>query len=429
MIARRARRAGALIARMPSIALITPIALIAWVALVAPIPIARAEAPGTDAPGASAPATSGESARAGTELRVGGYAQLWWVVIEQVENGLEQPVTRDEAADVASGFSVRRARLEVDGTGRGWRGRLSVRLEGSPPGLMDAYAVVPLRAGWAEIWAGQMKVPSTYEVECSSASLDLMTRSRLSEQITDFALARSPSLVSRLSGMRAYFRDLGVGLKGRLGGARYFAMIGNGLGADAFIGGIESKQEIYANRFGAYFYGLRLAYELPEAGAHRGRPIVSALAIGGHASWNDHPDVVLDDKRTVLDIRRASWSLDARAEVLGRVALTGMVGGGRVADDFDHDGRTDYRYRGGEIKAIARIVPRVLNLGLRYDVFIDETYDSGVEETRRTYTAGLACTCRPGLECRLDYKRNLLESAVAPDLADDSLIFGAQFAF
>ncbi|MCX5736888.1 MAG: hypothetical protein NTZ61_00015, partial [Proteobacteria bacterium] len=75
------------------------------------------------------------------------------------------------------------------------------------------------------------------------------------------------------------------------------------------------------------------------------------------------------------------------------------------------------------------IVPRALNLGLRYDVFIDEMYDSGVEETRRTYTAGIAYAWRPGLECRLDYKRNVLESGVAPDLADDSLILAMQFAY
>jgi hypothetical protein len=412
MTGRRAGRAGALVALSASI-------------LLASRPsVARAELPGV-----GAPAASGDSSPAERALRVGGYAQLWWVALEQVENGLTQPVTHDEAADVASGFSVRRARLEVDGAGRGWHGRLSVRLEGSPPALMDAYAVVPLRAGWAELWAGQMKVPSTYEVDLSSTSLDLMTRSRLSEQITDFALARSPSLASRLSGMHAYFRDLGVGLKGRVGSARYFVMIGNGLGAGAFVGGTESKQEIYANRFGAYFYGMRLAYELLSADARAGRSPVSALAIGGHATWNHHPDAVLDDKRTVLDIRRSSWSLDAQAEIGGRVALTGMVGGGRVADDFDHDGRTDYRYRGGELKAVTRIIPRTLDVGLRYDTFIDEMYDSGVEETRRTYTAGIACTCRPDLVCRIDYKRNVLESAVAPDLADDSLILAAQFVF
>jgi len=47
---------------------------------------------------------------------------------------------------------------------------------------------------------------------------------------------------------------LGMGIKGQLweNKARCFAMIGNGLGANLYIGGKEHKQFIYANGFGEW---------------------------------------------------------------------------------------------------------------------------------------------------------------------------------
>jgi hypothetical protein len=352
----------------------------------------------------------------GVELH--GYAQLWWTIREGAENGLRQPVTQDAAADVASGFLLRRARLAGDFRTAGLTGCLSLRLEGSPPALLDAYAVLPLSGAAAALWAGQMKIPATYEVETPDEALDLTTRSRLADLLPDYALSRSPSLASRLTGIRAYQRDLGVGLKGTLGRFRYFAMVGNGLGANHYIGGPTSRQEVFANSFGAYFYAARVACRLSPV-----------LGVGGHASWNDHPNAVLDDKRTVLDIRRSSWSVDLHASPTGRLQFTAMYGAGQVDDDIDNDGRVDYRYRGWEAKLIAEVLADRLRVGLRYDAFAEESYESGVEGTLHAVTAGLTWTPRAGLRLQADYQRNILAGGADPDLDDDLLVVAGQVAF
>jgi hypothetical protein len=347
-----------------------------------------------------------------------GYAQLWWTVYEGAENGLLQPVTHDRAADHASGFLLRRVRLSGDFRAGPVRGRVALRLEGSPAALLDAYAVLPLRGEAVGLWAGQMKIPSTYEVETPSEALDFATLGHFSEVAADYALSRSPALASRLTGVRSYDRDLGVGLKGALAPLRYFVMVGNGLGANQFIGGPSTRQAIYANAFGAYFYGTRVACR-----------VTPAIELGGHASWNDHPNAVLDDKRTVLDIRRASWSGDLHVAPSRRVELAGMIGGGRVDDDIDSDGRTDYRTRGWEVKALVWILPERLRAGLRYDGFAEEGYESGAEDILHSGTAGLSWFPRAGLRLQVEYRRNILDSDANPDLDDDLFLIAGQTEF
>lgn len=367
--------------------------------------------------GLAAPARAAQPADA-TAVELHGYAQLWWTVYEGAENGLRQPVTQEAAADHASGFLLRRARANGDFRVAGVRGRLGVRLEGSPIALLDAYAIVPLRGEVAELWAGQMKIPSTYEIETPSETLDFATLGRFSEVATDYALSRSPALASRLTGIRSCDRDLGVGVKGAVTTLRYFFMVGNGLGANRFIGGPSTRKEIYANAFGAYFYAARLAW----------RPL-PMIELGGHASWNDHPNAVLDDRRTVLDIRRASASADVHAALAGRFELTAMYGAGRVEDDIDNDGRTDYRYRGWEAKLIAQILPRRLRAGLRYDAFAEESYDNGAEDILHTGTIGAAWFPRAGLRLQAEYQRNELESDTNPDRDDDLFLLTGQIIF
>lgn len=351
-------------------------------------------------------------------LEIHGYAQLWWTVYEGAENGLRQPVTGEAAADHASGFLLRRVRLTGDFRAGPVRGRVGVRLEGSPIALLDAYAVLPLHGRAAALWAGQMKIPSTYEVEMPKEALDFATLSHVSATATDYALSRSPALASKLTGIRTYDRDLGVGVKGAVSALRYFAMIGNGLGANRFVGGPSTRQDVYANSFGAYFYGARLAWR-----------IAPAVEIGGHASWNDHPNAVLDDKRTVVDIRRASGSVDLQVAPTRRLAFTAMLGAGRVGDDIDNDGRTDYRYRGGEVKLLAWLLPDRLRAGLRYDAFADESYENGAEDVLHTGTAGVSWHPGPGLRVQLEFQRNVLDSDANPDLDDDLFLLTGQLEF
>lgn len=367
----------------------------------------------------------------GTRPRVGGYVQPRWTAWEQVENGLRQPVTWDDAADVASGFSLHRARVEADWRRGDLGAHIGVRLEASPVSLSDAYAFLPVWGDRAILYLGQMKIPGTYEIQTSSRELDFLSRSQLSAQLADLALSRSPALSSpRFNGARAFLRDAGVGLKGRVKPlglpARYFLMIGNGLGANRFIGGDEAKQELYANEVGAYFYALRLEVT-PWGGSETPGEVTNALRLGGHASYNHHPNLLLDDKRTVLDLERRSFSADASLTLLERVRLTVLYGGGVVDDDFDHDGKDDYRYRGWELKAMVKLGSG-LEAGVRVDEFTDEYYDNGIEDRRRSITGGLAWRPLPGMRLQLDYKHNTLDSDVDPDLDDDSVILQATVA-
>jgi len=357
-------------------------------------------------------------------LRVHGYVQLWWTLLEEVENGLKQPLSGDEAADVTSGFSLRRARLAGDFTHGSLTGRVAVSLEGSPAGLLEAYLGVPLLDQRIGLWAGQMKIPATYEVSTSSKALDFLTRSQLSEIIADYSLSRSPSTSHpRFYGVRTKMRDLGIAFKGQLLDAQYFLMVSNGLGANRFVGGRERKQEVFTNRPGAHFYGARVEYS-PRL--DRLKPFISSVRAGGHASLNHHPDIVLDDERTVLDIERSSWSADLHVRAVNRLALTGMIAEGVVDDDFDNNGKIDYQYLGWEFKAIADVVPDKFSLGFRYDVYKDEYHENGVEDSRTIYTFGATWTPRADIKLQLNYRYKTLDSQIDPDLDDNALLLGGQ---
>ena len=199
-----------------------------------------------------------------------------------------------------------------------------MRLEGSPPGLLDAFATTPVAGSDLALSMGQFKIPSTYEVALSPGDLDFASRTLFSSVVADYSLSRSPSLASpRFYGVRSHDRDMGLGLKGRLGVGRCALMVGNGLGANRFVGGREAKEAVVANDFGAYFYGLRV-----DLGREIGEPLApfrgSSFQAGGHVNWNRHPDVLLDDERTVVDLDRRSWSVDARAAIAGRVRVTAL---------------------------------------------------------------------------------------------------------
>ncbi len=356
------------------------------------------------------------------DVSVHGHLQLWWTVLEQAENGLIQPLTGDEAADQTSGFSLRRARLASDFETAWMRARLSIRLENSPPGLLDAYLAIPLYCTYAELWVGQMKVPSTYEVERSSQDLDFITRSLLSQRLVDLALIHSPSLSSpRFAGVNTYLRDTGVAIKGRLRGGSYFLMVGNGLGANSFIGGPELKQEIYTNSLGAYFYAARIGYAiLGEQDADAGSPV--AIEVGAHASYNYHPDALLDDERTVVDIERMTWSTDVRVAILGRARLHAMFGAGSVGDEIDNDGRDDYRFKGWDVGVVIAALPERVDLLARYDGYADERYQNGFINTLHTVTAGASYRPRPRLELQLNYKWKHLDSDSEPEIDDNLLL-------
>jgi hypothetical protein len=370
-----------------------------------------------------------ESSEEAIEVRIGGYLQLWWTIKEETENGKFQPLTGDKAAQEASGFSFRRARLSTNISRERFRAKLELALEGSPR-LTDAYGVWSAIDRKLEVWAGQMKIPGTHEVETPSTELDFATRSAFSAHVSNWSLCRSPTVSSPLYGIRTYLRDTGLGIKGEIGGGKYFLMAGNGLGANLWVGGAENKQFIYANSFGAYFYGARISYDLAQVlGQKKKEPLFPSLAVGGHYCMNRHPELIFRDEKTVMDIDRESWSLDLKVNIMNRVKLTGMVGKGLVLDDFDNDDKIDYLYSGWELKAVVIVVPESLELGFRYDTYSEEYFENGAVEKLDSYTFGITYNVKPNIRLQLNYKWKTFHSKINPDLKDDVFLLVAQFLF
>lgn len=363
------------------------------------------------------------------KVKVTGYLQLWWLVAEEAENEKTQPVTGDEAAEVASGFSMREARLAAEIEAKQLKGKLEIGLEGSPK-LLDCYGVWEAVGKKLEVWAGQMKIPSTYEVETSSTELDFASRSRFSEEVCNWSLSRSPSMLSSFSGVKTYMRDAGVGLKGEIGGGKYFLMAGNGLGANLFIGAAENKQSVYTNPFGAYFVGARLSYNLTSLLTNDWeKSRIPLVEIGGHYCTNRHDNVLLGDTTTVIDINRRSWSVDLRITVMERVRLTAMMGEGLVLDDFDNDGKIDYRYGGWELKAVAIIISDRLEAGFRFDAYREEFSESGSVDESDSYTLGLTYTPSQHVRLQANYKWKTLSSETNPEIDDNVFLIALQLQF
>lgn len=397
--------------------------------------------PGPSAKDASPPGGRNEASRPakgivlvkdfeGMSVRLTGYFQLWASVMEQTENGLKQPLSGDEAAQEASGFCFRRVRLDAlfEMKDQGLKARFGLRLEGSP-GLLDAWISWCPFGEELEIRAGQMKIPSTYEVETPSEELDFAERSRFSNLAADWALSRGPSMSSPFPGARSYMRDLGLSVRGKVPGGKYFLMVGNGLGANLYIGGSEYKQFLFANSVGAYFAGLRLSLDpLPLLKLPEGFPVKSITA-GMHACWNRHPEVILNDERTVTDLSRRSWSIDASVDLFGLVKVAAMTGAGYVEDDFDNNRKTDYAYRGWEIKAVVTVAPELLDFCVRYDSYWDERNESGDDEFRDAYTFGLSFTPSKHIRIQAEFKLKILYSDTSPETDDNIFLLAAQFSF
>jgi hypothetical protein len=346
-----------------------------------------------------------------------GYVQTWWTIREELENGVRQAGSEDLAAQTTGGFSLRRARLSLADTlgSSRLRYKVEILLEDNAR-LTDCYLSARLVPGW-ELAVGQQKIPSTYESLQSSTSLDFAARSQLSELIADWSLSRTP-YISPYMGNRALLRDTGLSLRGRVGPVRGLAMVGNGLGANLFIGGKERQGFLYGNAVTDLFYGLRLDADL--------RP---GLTAGGHASWNRHDNSLFNDGKTVIDLHRWSWSADLGWVLPRGVALRGMYAAGAVDDDYYRDDRTNYEYKGYELKALVWLVPDRLQAGLRYDQYEDEYNQAGNLVVKRHWTAGINASPSPGSRLQLNYVWKDIDEPYVPDLSDDLLLLSTQFVF
>jgi len=322
-------------------------------------------------------------------LALEGNIGLWWNIYEQNENGIMQARTQEAAADVASGFNLKQGRISFDyeDTERPIGARLQIRLE-ERVSLLDGYGFWrPFN--FFNLYLGQMKIPSTYESLAADTELDFISRTTLSKNLTDWSLSRSP-YYSALYGSRSYNRDLGIGIKGALGSdlnpelISYFLMIGNGLGANLFIGGRESKEFMFGNNPGDYFYGAR--FDISP---------LNCLMLGGHYSLNRHDNMLFNDEKTVFDLDRYSWSMDSRLE-FSRVRLAVMYGTGKVDDNYFYTAQKDLSYSGYEVKSLIWLIHDLLQIGARYDTYTHKFLESGLSIDQNNLTIGINVTPAQG---------------------------------
>jgi hypothetical protein len=371
------------------------------------------------------------------DLEISGYFQAWFTLVEQMEDaqGLFQHITNDPAADFTSGYRLARLRMKLDYTFLHDKVGISglLKLEGDP-GMLDVNARwMPWK--WLTVQIGQMRIPSTAENLRSDRDLPFVLRTDLSDALADFALSRTNYPSSLMHGNRSYRRDFGLAVKGRYKGrhfaARAFLMMGNGLGANLFISGDTARGFLITNK-AQFFWGARVEIE----------PWPQHLVLGGHASYNRHDNVVFNSGRAVLDIDRLSGSadLELRFKRLG-LRLGGLGGYGEINEDFNVDGRTDFRYWGGSGYLLWNLQPMLrratggrfgihhhIVLAFRYERYASN-WDENPEWTlQTTYTAGVTYRYQNHVKLQLNAVLRRTDRPFQPDLNDDLYVLSLQFA-
>jgi hypothetical protein len=382
------------------------------------------------------PATCGAAEFRGT-VEPYGHIQTWVTIYEQMEetDDLYQFPSGDPAAQVATGFSLARVRagLRVGLLEGLLEMELSMRLERGPA-VLDAFGAVNLHDA-LRIVIGQQKIPGPWENLVGSRDLDFILRPIISENISDFSLSRTTYPSSLFYGIHSYLRDLGVAVMGDVrtgpGRLRYQLMLGNGLGANKFIGGGTSKEYIISNA-GQFFIGGRL-----EAAT-----FFDVVTLGGHVTWNRHDNMVFNSGRTVYDLDRLTWSGDLRISIPRTgIRIGGLYGGGLIDDDYDDDGRTDVRFHGWECRLVFRLNDPIsaargspflpdhaIELGGRFEQYVYEWNESGSRIIETVWTIGASWRFRSYVGLKLNYMIRRTEDPSLPDLDDDALLMQVQFA-
>jgi len=366
-----------------------------------------------------------------------GYMQTLITVYEQAEDmeGLYQHPSGDEAANSVSGLSLRRARIGADiDIYKGLGVDVQVRLE-KPVGLLDFYMRYSV-ADWFAVQLGQRKIPGPWENLVASNRLDFITRSNVSSWTADYSLSRTVHASSHFSGNRSYLRDLGLAFTGdvdiRIGALRYLLMMGNGLGANLFIGAADRKEFIIANA-PQFFYGARI--DLLD--------LFKVVSLGGHVTRNRHDDMVINSGRTVVDLDRLSWSGDLRITVPKTgLRLVGMLAGGTIDEDFDANGEGDLAYSGWEARALWNLSEFVrwltpvgwlaehrFEVGGRFDRYLSQSNQSGPRTRQDDWTLGLSYAFRDLVRVQLNYTWKHTRDPSLPELDDDVLFICIQAGF
>jgi hypothetical protein len=151
------------------------------------------------------------------KVRVESNASFWWIIEEEVENGLFQNGSLDPAADCASGFNFSSGRVALAWQSADGKIDLLARLR-----LEERTDILDFDGTWNfKPWlrgsAGQMRIPSTCEGLTPYYDLDFISKSSFARHISDYSLSRTP-YISSMMAVRSYDRDLGIALKGDLKG-------------------------------------------------------------------------------------------------------------------------------------------------------------------------------------------------------------------
>ena len=366
-------------------------------------------------------AAADESGSARPVLDLEATASFWWIIHEQVENGLTQQGSGDSADDYASGWAFRHGRIAFILGSRegGLQLLLRIRLE-------ERTDVVDFYGGWLpdplfRLYVGQMKFPSTAEVLTAYNELDFASRSTFARKVGDYSMTRTP-YISSVMAAKSYDRDLGLAIKGswppdRSWQARWFIMGGNGMGANKYIGGSESEEFLYTNSFGDMYLGGRL--EISP---------VQWLTAGLHASTNSHSDVSLGDRGPVMDIDRQVWSVDLAAGHRRAPRLYGFYGDGDMDDYFDGLGYL-YDYSGWGLQGVWPFFDGRLELALRFDRFTSESGRDGNETTQDDWTAGINWAPFEHFRLQLNYTDKQTTNEFESDFDDNILFMNFQFDF
>ncbi len=351
-----------------------------------------------------------------------GYMQFWARIYEQTENGRLQMNSKDEAAQHSSGFSFSMMRFGVTYDHKWFDARIILRME-SDVGFSDVFIKFHLYNKYIELQAGQFKIPGTYEIPMSPINTDFPARSMFSQRSSDYSLARHASLTSPFQGVRPAYRDMGLALRGTVSGFKYFLMISNGIGANLAIGGSAKPQYIYANKFGAYFYGGRLSFDASETfDIISKKALIKKLEIGAFVNYNTHPNLLHNDQRTVLDLKRFAFGIDLQIAITDYLRLSGLYGQGHIDDDFDFDEKRDYQYSGWETKAAVAAIPKSLEFAIRIDGYNQEYAENGEPEEFVNYTFGASYRFLNHFKVGLDYTIKTEDSLKYPDDIKNNLL-------
>ena len=354
-------------------------------------------------------------------FQVEGDMSFWWVIQEQVENGVVQAGSGDQAAQEASGFNLKQGRIAFDweNSDRRVEALLRIRLE-ERTDILDCWGAFHAQP-WLNFYVGQMKIPLTAEVLRPDQSLDFISRTTFGKSVGDFALDRTP-YISSLMSTHSYNRDLGIALKGSIPKApapalNYFLMVSNGTGANNFVGGNESSEFLYANHFGDYFYGARL-----EAVPWKN------LVLGGSYSLNRHENALLQDKHTVVDLDRIVWSTDAQLTLPWGMQVQGFYGKGRMSDFFNSQ-HYFFDFSGWGVWVLQDLWKHRLQPGVRYDRFTTEFQRDGNDTEQDDWTFGINYRPFDNFRLQFNYVTKSTKNDYLKDLDDNIWYLNLQFLF